>query len=109
MKLRDYVTALCIALCVVFALLSFSLYKNGVMYVQKIKWLQNENRRLSGNLHKYAELQPVISADALSALVEEYVQLRIENMAQQDYIEGFSEFMEDKYDFSGHQARWEDK
>jgi hypothetical protein len=51
--------------------------------------------------------QPIIDSVTLSTLIDEYVQLRIENMAQQGYIESFNEFWRDEYDFEAAQERAE--
>jgi uncharacterized protein YpmS len=72
---------------------------------EEINGLKTKIERLNGICENQSG-SIVIDAKELNELVESYIQLKEENEAQQDYIEGFSQFMEQKYDFKGHQRRY---
>jgi peptidoglycan hydrolase CwlO-like protein len=89
------------SLCIVLAVLSF---QNRQANMKIATQAQNASKELKTVNSQLDESQQVIQSQAnqIEQLQQENERLALDNKALNDYIDGFWDFMEDKYDFDGH-------
>ena len=102
MKSKDYIIALLLTICVIFAVISA---RNTQSNRNILLELKNDFR---GNFERYSNISSAISRNSqqLEELTRENERLQMENAALRDMIEAFDVDMEKKYDFEGHQSRY---
>ena len=98
----NYIIALLLTICVIFAVISA---RNTQSNRNILLELKNDFR---GIFERYKSISSTIDRNIqqLDELARENERLQMENAALRDMIEAFDMDMERKYDFEGHQSRY---
>jgi hypothetical protein len=102
MKPKDYILALLLTLCFLF---SFYAVRNTItvnLYLQKLDSLKTIIERQEATLHN-TPIQVVMPDNLLSSVYDKVMEAK----SREDFIRGFNEFINEEYNFKGHQERWE--
>jgi len=108
MKAKHYPFALIISMCVVFGGIAYSEW---YFHARTSTETQTAQIAFSDLPDPYAKIDALTqklqdNIAKLDSFLAEYERLKQENQVLQDYIDGFWDFMNEQYDFEGHQEKY---